>query len=57
MIHDREVLLKHNRARLENPRARELWNGASGAYRLEYRGGNAGRILRDILTGLGRRNE
>jgi hypothetical protein len=55
MIYDREVLLKRKKARLENSRARELWNGASGAYRLDYRWGNAGRILKDILTGLKRR--
>ena len=57
MIHDREVKLKRKRARFENPRARELWNGASGAYRLDYRWGNAGRILKDISTGLAKRSE
>ena len=56
MIHDREVDMKRKRARLENPSARAQWNGASGAYRLSYRWGNASRMLKDILTGLKRRD-
>jgi hypothetical protein len=56
MIHDREVEIKRKRARLENPSARAQWNGASGAYRLSYRWGNANRMLKDVLIGLRRRD-
>lgn len=41
LIYDREHQLKKNRARLHNDRALELWSGAAGAYRLDYRWGIA----------------
>jgi hypothetical protein len=53
MVRDREQQLKRARARLGNPRALELWNGASGVDRLAYRWPSAVRILEDIYTGLG----
>ncbi len=53
LIIDRELRLKGKRARLTNPRALELWGGASGDRALDYRWGNANQILRDILGGLG----
>ncbi|MBW2095127.1 MAG: hypothetical protein JRI80_09580 [Deltaproteobacteria bacterium] len=52
LILDREVKLKRNRSRLENQRALELWNGASGTIKLEYRWSNAKIIVRDIIKGL-----
>lgn len=52
LIHDREVKLKRNRARLENQRALELWNGASGTIKIEYRWSNAKIIVADIINGL-----
>jgi hypothetical protein len=52
LILDREVKMKRNRARLENQRALELWNGASGTIKLEYRWSNAKIIVRDIVEGL-----
>ncbi|WP_224366313.1 DUF6361 family protein [Hyalangium versicolor] len=52
-VRDRERQLKGPRARLGNPRALELWNGASGVDRLAYRWPSASRILADIHAGLG----
>lgn len=52
LIYSREVQLKRNRARLENPRALERWSGASGSRPLEYRWPTAASFIRDILTGL-----
>ena len=52
LIRERERQLKHALARLENPRALELWNGAAGAYRIDYRWGVSQRLLNDILIGL-----
>jgi hypothetical protein len=52
LIYDREIQLKHNRARLENTRARGLWRGASGANKLDFRWGNASWILQDVIKGL-----
>ncbi len=37
MIANRERHLKHSRARVDNVHARELWQGRSGAARLDYR--------------------
>jgi hypothetical protein len=45
----RERQLKGPLARVDNPRARELWGGAAGIDRLVYRWPNAQRISRDIL--------
>jgi len=53
LVRDRERQLKGGRARLGNPRALELWNGASGVERLSYRWRSAARILMDIHAGLG----
>ena len=53
LVRDRERQLKGARARLGNPRALELWNGASGTDRLVYRGPSAARILMDIHAGPG----
>jgi hypothetical protein len=52
LISDRERQLKKSLARLDNPRAQELWNGSSGTARLEYRWGISQRLLRDIFDGL-----
>jgi hypothetical protein len=52
LILERERTLKRSLARLGNPRALELWQGASGAYRLDFRWRNAEQILNDLLNGL-----
>ena len=52
LIYNREIQLKHNRARLENTRARKLWRGSSGASKLDFRWRNASGILQDIIKGL-----
>jgi hypothetical protein len=52
LILDREVALKGSLARLRNQSALELWNEASGTYRINYRWGNAQTIVADILAGL-----
>jgi hypothetical protein len=51
LIFDREIRLKRHLARLKNPRAQELWRGASGAFQLNYRWNVAQRLLRDIQLG------
>ncbi|NNB96297.1 hypothetical protein HJC10_19890 [Corallococcus exiguus] len=56
LVRDRERQLKGARARLGNPRALELWNGASGVGRLDYRWPSATRIVMDIHAGLGGRH-
>ncbi len=48
----REKQLKGGLARVQNERARELWNGAAGAAQLDLRWNSARRIIADILTGL-----
>lgn len=53
LIRARERQLKGPRARIGNTRALELWNGASGADRLNYRWPSARRILSDIFAALG----
>ena len=52
LIANRERQLKRALARIDNPRARELWGGASGTLRLAYRWSNAQRITCDILEAL-----
>jgi hypothetical protein len=53
LVRKREFAIKGGRARIGNPRALELWNGASGAGRLDYRWPTAGRLTSDIREGLG----
>ncbi len=53
LIRDRERRLKKNLARIDNPRAQELWTGASGTAQLEFRWGISQKLLEDIFTGLG----
>lgn len=52
LILDRELTLKGSLARLRNQSALELWNEASGTYRIDYRWGNAQTIVADILRSL-----
>ena len=53
LIADRERRLKRARARIGNPRALELWNGAAGTAQLDYRWGRPVKILlNDILKPL-----
>ena len=52
LIRGRETQLKRGLARLENRRALELWSGAAGAERLNYRWPVAQTIVADILNGL-----
>ena len=53
LIRQREVDLKKGLARLENPRALELWNEAAGAGRLDFRWSVSRQMVNDILEGLG----
>ena len=52
LIRERERHLKKNLARIDNPRAQEQWQGASGAAQLDYRWGITQQLLDDIFTGL-----
>lgn len=52
LIRERECRLKKNLARIDNPRAQELWTGDSGTAQLEYRWSISQRLLRDIFDGL-----
>jgi hypothetical protein len=52
LIHGRERQLKRGLARLDNARARELWNGQAGTAQLDYRWSVAQTIVEDILTAL-----
>jgi len=52
VIAERERQLKKSLARIDNPRAQELWNGSSGTARLEYRWTISQRLLGDIFGGL-----
>jgi len=52
LIREREHRLKKNLARIDNPRAQELWAGASGAAQLEFRWFISQRLLGDIFDGL-----
>ncbi len=52
LLREREVALKRNRARLDNPRPLELWQGQSGIQQFSYRWPVASTFLQDILKGL-----
>ncbi len=52
LISERERRLKKNLARIDNPRAQELWTGDSGTAQLEYRWGICQELLGDIFDGL-----
>lgn len=52
LIHERERQLKRGQARLDSPRALDLWSGEAGVRRLEYRWSVAVRMARDIHVGL-----
>jgi hypothetical protein len=53
LVRDREVWLKRGRSRFESQRHLEMWSGAAGIARLDYRWSIARRITNDILRGLG----
>ena len=53
LIKEREQTLKGGLARLENPRALELWNEEAGTGRLDFRWGVSRQMINDILEGLG----
>ena len=53
LIRARERSLKRGQARLESPRALELWGGAAGASQLDYRWRTVQTIVADIQRGLG----
>jgi hypothetical protein len=53
LILERERQLKRSLSRLDNPRARELWSGHAGDFRLDYRWWIAQTHINDILEGLG----
>ena len=52
LIRERERRLKKNLARIDNPRAQELWTGDSGTAQLEFRWLISQRLLGDIFDGL-----
>jgi hypothetical protein len=52
LIRDRERRRKKNLARIDNPRAQELWTGDSGTAQLEFRWNISRRLLGDIFEGL-----
>jgi hypothetical protein len=52
LIRDRERRLKKNLARIDNPRAQELWTGDSGTAQLEFRWFITQRLLADIFDAL-----
>jgi hypothetical protein len=52
MVRDRERRLKKSLARIDNPRAQELWTGDSGSAQLEFRWLISQRLLGDIFDGL-----
>jgi hypothetical protein len=52
LIQEREHRLKKNLARINNPRAQELWNGDSGSAQLDFRWRISQRLLSDIHSGL-----
>jgi len=53
LIQERERTLKKGLARLENPRALELWNEEAGTGRLDFRWRVSRQMINDILEGLG----
>jgi hypothetical protein len=52
LIREREHRLKKNLARIDNPRAQELWTGDSGTAQLEYGWFISQRLVGDIFDGL-----
>jgi hypothetical protein len=52
LIRQREKQLKRQLARIDNPRAAEIWSGTSGLGRLNYRWGITQRLVNDIVRGL-----
>jgi hypothetical protein len=52
LIRERERRLKKSLARIDNPRAQELWTGDSGTAQLEFRWLISQRLLGDIFGGL-----
>ncbi len=52
LIQHRERMLKGSQSRLDNLRALELWNGAAGITKIEYRWRKTQAIVGDILRGL-----
>ncbi len=52
LVADRERRLKRSLARLQNRRALERWNGASGVYELTYRWAEGRTLAVDIADGL-----
>jgi hypothetical protein len=52
LIRERERRLKKSLARIDNPRAQELWTGDSGTAQLEFRWLISQRLLGDIFDGL-----
>jgi Family of unknown function (DUF6361) len=52
LVSQRERRLKGPLARVDNLRARELWQGASSSRRLQFRWGNAAVIIGDIISTL-----
>lgn len=52
LIRDREIRLKRARARLQNQRALEMWNGAAGDRQLDFRWNTVKAIVQDIIDGL-----
>ncbi len=57
LIEQRERFLKRGLARLDNPRALELWSGAAGTAQINYRWSVAQRMLSDIYQGLNRKGK
>lgn len=55
LILKRETETKRQRARLQNPRYLELWNGTSNANMLDFRWGKAFTLATDIREGLARK--
>lgn len=52
LIRDRERRLKKSLARVDNPRAQELWTGDSGTTQLDFRWLISQRLLSDIFGGM-----
>jgi hypothetical protein len=52
LIRERERRLKKSLARIDNPRAQELWTGDSGTAQLEFRWRISQQLLGDIFDGL-----
>ena len=52
LIRERESRLKKNLARIDNPRAQELWTGDSGTSQMDFRWFISQRLLGDIFDGL-----